>query len=599
VISAIDAYLASYLQLTGGPGFSCVVVQDGTVLMQKGYGMAVAGGSQAMTADTTSAIGSLTKSFTCLAILQLADRGLLKLDDPVIRHLPWFRTANKAKSDRITLRMLMAHTSGLPALQDTWGQPESTDDSAIEALVRRMSTVQLASDPGVGFRYTNEGYTILGLVISTVARQSYSDYLARNILEPLEMTQSSNDRATLDRLGALTGHSLGVDSFIPALRMIRTAYAPGGSMLSCSARDVGHYLQMILAGGIYKGQRLVSKALFAEWLKPETTMPGLEISLGGDGKDGQYAKGWQLNEDEGAVIINHGGITGTMSSMTMFDPQAGVGVGILFTYGYLDAWRFPTGINLGYNLLRLAKGQALSSYGIPRLPNKDLAEPFIPLPQGYDQRLVGNYVSEAGGKAKIYTTSRGLEVALEQFSFHEFYRLDFVNPGRGVGTSLAVPRPFHLAWNADQSLRFLDIGGNRLYPSKNSLPQGVVLEPLPGTPIQLALPQSLVVSTNTEGLEARGQVCTFTAAWVPKRGLKPGDFTAPNGVIEEGPGFLETVQGQTFNEKNYRIGDQQRLLVVLAERGGGTLVMRLVAPEKQASVLARTVMGVVLAHSRW
>ena len=112
VTAALDRFLTRHLAEIPVPGFSVVVVRNGAVIFQKGYGVEVAGRRKPMTVESPVAIGSLTKSFTAVAIMRLVERGAIDLDAPVVKYLPWFQTADR-RGGEITVRMLLHNTSGI------------------------------------------------------------------------------------------------------------------------------------------------------------------------------------------------------------------------------------------------------------------------------------------------------------------------------------------------------------------------------------------------------------------------------------------------------------------------------------------------------
>ncbi|HOI39031.1 MAG TPA: serine hydrolase domain-containing protein, partial [Bacillota bacterium] len=113
-MSAIDRFVDRQMNKHRIPGISLVVFEDGEVTYAKGYG--AAGHERPMTPDTPMVIGSTTKSFTAVSILQLVEQGLVDLDSPVSAYLPWFRTSDPVASGSITIRHLLNHTSGLSEL---------------------------------------------------------------------------------------------------------------------------------------------------------------------------------------------------------------------------------------------------------------------------------------------------------------------------------------------------------------------------------------------------------------------------------------------------------------------------------------------------
>jgi hypothetical protein len=119
-----------------------------------------------VTPQTPFILGSTSKSFTALAIMQLVEAGKIDLDAPVTKYLPWFRTADKAASAQITVRRLLNQNSGLPVSEGLENLSENDQsDTALENGVRQLADVQLSHPAGQTFEYANENYTILGLII--------------------------------------------------------------------------------------------------------------------------------------------------------------------------------------------------------------------------------------------------------------------------------------------------------------------------------------------------------------------------------------------------------------------------------------------------
>src|ERR1700730_2482910 len=131
---SVDSYLQGIHKIHIIPGFSVVVVKDNKVIFSKGYGIEKKGANKSFTPATVIAVGSLTKSFTALAVMKLVEKGKLSLDAPVIKYLPWFHTANKEQSDKITIRMLINNTSGLYAPNTT--PTYDLSEAAIETFVK-------------------------------------------------------------------------------------------------------------------------------------------------------------------------------------------------------------------------------------------------------------------------------------------------------------------------------------------------------------------------------------------------------------------------------------------------------------------------------
>jgi CubicO group peptidase (beta-lactamase class C family) len=187
----IDAYIHARMQAAHIPGLALGVVRGKEVVYLKGYGIAGPDG-RSVTPQTPFILGSTSKSFTALAIMQLVEAGKIELDAPVTKYLPWFRTADEAASARITVRSLLNQNSGLPVYEGRQGFSENDQsDTALENGIRQLAGVRLNHPPGQAYEYANENYAILGLIIQAVSASSYEEYIQSQIFGPLHMRHSA------------------------------------------------------------------------------------------------------------------------------------------------------------------------------------------------------------------------------------------------------------------------------------------------------------------------------------------------------------------------------------------------------------------------
>src|SRR5690606_268079 len=208
---AYERYAAGVLERYGAPGMAVAVARDGRIIYEAGLGWRDREKRLPATPDTIFGIGSVTKSFTCMAIMQLVDEGRLAVDDPVVRYLPEFSVPNRAYRDAITIHHFMTHTSGLPPLPSLgYALARSLERDPQAARLRGHRHVQnppviidtaeqllefiaqhdfeLLGPPGAVFSYSNDAYALLGTIIERVSGQRYEDFVTRRILEPLGMT---------------------------------------------------------------------------------------------------------------------------------------------------------------------------------------------------------------------------------------------------------------------------------------------------------------------------------------------------------------------------------------------------------------------------
>lgn len=185
VPAQLDAILKDYGRddRGGAPGASVLVAQDGKVLYRKAFGLANLEERTPITTATNFRLASVTKQFTATAVLLLAERGKLSLDDPLTRFFPGFATA----AHRVKVRHLLGHTSGLPDYEDLIppGTTVPLKDKDVLDLVGRQDRLYFA--PGSQFRYSNTGYALLALIVEKISGRSFAQFLEENIFDPLGM----------------------------------------------------------------------------------------------------------------------------------------------------------------------------------------------------------------------------------------------------------------------------------------------------------------------------------------------------------------------------------------------------------------------------
>ncbi len=317
-VSAIDSFLDHQMHKHRIPGISLVVFEDGEVTYAKGYG--TAGHGQPMTPDTPMIIGSTTKSFTAVSILQLAEEHLIDLDSPVCAYLSWFRTADPVASRSITVRHLLNHTSGLSEL----GYNRVLDpDATLEQGVRDLRSARLTAPVGTTFQYFNPNYAILALIIETVSGQSCGDYVTEHIFRPLGMTHSYADKEDALEAGLAEGHSK-LFGFPVARRPIFRAYLLGANYIVSTARDLSRFLIAIDNRGVYEGARILSSDSVALMTSPPPQVPG-----------SAYGMGWSTGSHRGEPAGGHGGADEVYACQTVLLEDRHRGYALLMNQQHL------------------------------------------------------------------------------------------------------------------------------------------------------------------------------------------------------------------------------------------------------------------------
>jgi CubicO group peptidase (beta-lactamase class C family) len=286
------------------PGLSAAIVKGDQIVYLKGYGQADPSG-RPVTPKTPFIIGSISKTFTAVAVMQLVESGKVDLDAPVQRYLPWFRVADPEASAQITVRSLLNHTSGLPQVTETFLWTDQ-DGGVLERTVRNLKTVALARPVGA-FGYSNANYQIQGLIVQAVSGQSYEAYVDQHIFAPLEMQTSFTSQQQAQQHGMATGYRWWFGFPIPATMPYIRAELPAGYLLS-SAQDMANYLIAQMNGGQYRHRSILSPQGIAFMQARPAGVP--------------YGNGW----DTGRPMVNQDGATANFQASVFFDPKERVGV---------------------------------------------------------------------------------------------------------------------------------------------------------------------------------------------------------------------------------------------------------------------------------
>jgi CubicO group peptidase (beta-lactamase class C family) len=309
------------------PGLALAIVHKNEIIYTQGYGAADPDGLP-VTPQTPFILGSCSKSFTALAVMQLVEAGEIELDAPVMTYLPWFTMAGPGDAALITVRHLLEQTSGLsgPVSDKGLVNPDVSED-ALETNIRELANYDLARPAGESHEYNNTGYDILGLIVETVSGGSFEDYIEEHIYAPLDMTNSYTSKTEAQA----SGLAVGLTYFFSKARVnsditYSRRKIPSGFLIS-SAEDLGHYLIAQLNGGSYGGVQILSPENMALMHQPAAETLNKCVS---------YAFGWRTNLVEGEPAVRHGGDTPGSHSNISFSPTRGWGVVVV-----MNAFGFP------------------------------------------------------------------------------------------------------------------------------------------------------------------------------------------------------------------------------------------------------------------
>ena len=339
----------------------------------RGFGRARPGGD-APTAQTPFFVGSLGKSFTALAVMQLVEAGKVELDAPVQRYLSWFRVADPQASAQMTVRHLLNQTSGLPsmagelALADLDDRPDAT-----ERQVRALATLELTRPVGSKCAYSNLNYNILGLIVEAASGEPYAEYIQRHVFDPLEMRHSYTSKAVAVQDGLAMGHRHWFSYPVPAPDLpVPRGSLPSGQHISC-AEDMAHYLIAHLNAGRYGAVQVLSAAGIDELHRGVAEYTVGVISAG------LYGMGWYDRDLGDTKAYVHAGNVPDFSAFMALLPEQKRGVILLFN---ADPFGLPPLTDeLGMGLTAVLAGQEAGPNRLDLIRWIMRLLPLIPLAQ--------------------------------------------------------------------------------------------------------------------------------------------------------------------------------------------------------------------------
>lgn len=312
-IQWLDQWVTNYMSVYNVPGLALAITDRNGLLHQSCFGYADQAAKTPVTPDTLFEIGSISKSATAIAVLQLCEEGKLDLHAPVESYLPWFKVPSPYPP--ITLHHLLSHTAGII------NGPDFSDEPYSEVLY--LNKTEVSTPPGSYFHYSNVGYKALGLVLEMVLGMPYYKTIHHRVIEPLGIVNSTTTITHETRRRMATGYDCLYDDRpfhrnYPLAPATWLEYANADGSITANAADLATYLRALMN----RGKNLLSEESFQSMIQPI-------IQQEDDKPELHYGYGLDIELKEGRFIIGHsGGMVGYVADVRT-DLEIGLGAVVL------------------------------------------------------------------------------------------------------------------------------------------------------------------------------------------------------------------------------------------------------------------------------
>ncbi len=339
------------------PGLAVGIVKGGRIVYAGTFGFKNIERRDPVTDRSLFQTASVSKVFTATAVMQLVERGRIGLDDPVAKHLPYFKLDDE-RYRGITLRQMLGHISGMPDIQGPqecqYDKPEY-DAGAAERYVRSLAGRKMIAAPGEKFAYSNIAFDVLGDLIAKVSGLAFEDYVKTNILEPAGMMDSTFLKKDVAPELATSPHVMELIPVVSPVYPYHRAHAPS-STLHSNIADMCRWAIINLNKGTLDGRRI---------LKPESYDILWEPARLNNGSAGRVGLSWFITSEGGMKVVSHDGRDPGYVSGLCLVPSESVAVVVLMNCDFAPA-----------GLLAPVLALAMSGVEPPPLPKTPVSFPL-------------------------------------------------------------------------------------------------------------------------------------------------------------------------------------------------------------------------------
>ncbi|NNF34402.1 MAG: serine hydrolase, partial [Saprospiraceae bacterium] len=375
---------------------SMVLVNDQEIIWNKGFGFKDEEKSIPVDGKTVYRVGSVSKLFTDIAIMQKVESGEIDLDAPITEYLPDFKLDNSFNIP-ITLRMLTSHRSGI-LREPRVGNYFDAENDDLKKTYESIINTRVIYEPGSKTKYSNAGIAIVGYVMQHLAGKPYAQYMKDNVLQVIGMDDSGFEPSTEIKSNLAEATMWSYDERTFTAPTFQLGMAPAGSLYAPMG-DLGKFLMTLFDGGEGENGRLLSRDRIREMWTPQ---------FGGEANDG-YGIGFRLGDFQGHQKVGHGGAIYGFSTQLYGVPELKLGVACASS---VDVTNSVTSRLSNYALdLMYAEKQGME------LPEY---EKTTPIPMEKQMQLAGYYESENSAleifskSGKLVLSTETVEISLRQ-----------------------------------------------------------------------------------------------------------------------------------------------------------------------------------------
>lgn len=325
----LNEIIKSEMESKDIPAVSIALLHDQEILYAKGFGFQDDAKTKPADINSIYRIGSVSKMFTDIGIMQEMEKGRLDIDAPISKYLPEFKPENPFDKE-ITLRQLMAHRAGL-VREPIVGHYFDDQEPSLTATVESLNETELVYEPETRTKYSNAGIAVVGYTLEVLSGKTFADYLQKNILEPLKMSSSSFEAKESFADQLVEGDMWTYDGRVFPAPTFSLGMAPAGSMYA-SVADLSLFIKMLFRGGqLENGEQLISEESIRAMWTPQFARKQAQSG---------YGLGFSIGQLDGLKLVGHGGAIYGFSTEMLLLPEKKLGVVVVaakdFTNSVMD-----------------------------------------------------------------------------------------------------------------------------------------------------------------------------------------------------------------------------------------------------------------------